>query len=421
VNKPNIERMSDPWKHRDKLPAPRALDVLLACAAVLASSLALLFVMNEQISFVTLLVLTAFSVIGMRRGKDLLLLLVGAFAVSLIFASLGAASAFLGLVIGTASLAYLFTVTALPYAAAIPLAVSLVAFFVSGDPLLAILPSAILPSGALLAAATLSHQRRTTAICFSIGGLLISLGAVLALLLWRACGSLELGAITAYLDGTRHTLIEAVQLIRDEFLVYMQEALAAEGAAEAEITRALDSLKQTMSDEVLSEVIGVLYSILPALATVLCSIVSFEAQLLLSHYYFYRGYRAVLTPDATVFSMSVPAAVIYLVTFIGTVFVGANSVIGAAMQNLCLMLLPGLCVIGVGAVLGMLRTSKGGARVFVLLLSVGAICCAGFSALYFLALWGAYTTILGALGRHMMQKLHGEHHQDGNGGGENDR
>ena len=235
----------------------------------------------------------------------------------------------------------------------------------------------------------------------------------MAILLWRACGSLDIATVTAYLDGTRQTLIESMQYIRDEFILYMQEALTAEGAAEAEITRTLDSLRETMSDAVITEVIGVLYTILPALATMLLSVVSFEAQLLLSHFYFYRGYRAVLTPDATVFTMSVPSAVIYLITFLCTAFVGVGTLIGAAMQNLCLMLVPGLCVIGVGAILGMLRTSKGGARVFILLLSIAAICCAGFSALYFLALWGAYTTVLGALGRHMMKKLHDNNHSGG--------
>ncbi len=408
MNGQATEKLTEPWRERDKLPRPRPSDLLLSGGAVLVSSLSVLFATNEQVSFFSLLLLCGFGVLGMRRGKDLLLLLLGALAASLFVGSLSGASVFLGLVIGTGSLAFLFTVTARPYAAILPIAVAVGAYFAQGDLMAALLSLAILPAGALLAAATLTHQRRTTAICFSIGGLLISLGAILALLLFRACGTLELGAITAYLEELREILSETLILIRDEFLVYMQEALVAEGAAEAEITSTLESLRQTMSDEVITEVLSLFYSILPALAVVLCAVISFEAQLLLSHYYFYRGWRMVLTSDSTVFNMSIPAAVLYLVSFLCTVFFGATSIFGAAMQNLCLMLLPGFCVVGVGAVLGMLHSSRGGARVFLLITCCAAFCCAGFSLLYFVALWGAYTAILSALGKHMMEKLRGK-------------
>lgn len=417
MNGQTVEKLNEPWKHRDKLPATRLSDVLLMGGALLASSLALLLATNEQASFFTLLVLTAFGVHGMRKSRDLLILLLAAFAASLLVGALGGASAFLGLVIGTGALAYLFTTSARPYAAAIPLAVAAVALAITKDPLPALLSLSVLPSGALLAIATLTHQRRTAAICASIGGLLISLGAILALLLFRACGSLELGTVSAYLEGLRDTLSETLILIRDEFLIYMEEALTAEGATAEEIARTLESLGTTMSDEILRETVSVLYSVLPALAVVLCSIVSFEAQLLLSHYYFHNGWRSVLTADSTVFSMSVSSAVIYLVTFVCTVFLGASSLIGAAMQNLCLMLLPGLCVAGVGAVLGMFRNSKGGARIFLSFILLSLFCCAGFSGLYFLALWGAYSTVLSAIGKRVMEKLHRSDDGDSDGEG----
>lgn len=409
MNGQTKERSAEPWKERDKLPAPKIADLILSSAAVLVSSLSLAFALHEKVSFFALLVLCAFGVLGMRRGKDLLVLLLGALAVSLVVGSLSGASVFLALAIGAASLAFLFTVTARPYAALLPIAVAVGAYFVSGDLLLALLALAILPSGALLAAATLSHQRRTTAICFSVGGFLISLGAILALLLYRACGSLELGAVTAYMEELRVLLTDTLILIRDEFLVYMKEALTLEGAAEAEIESTLKTLGENMSDEVIREVLALFRSILPAIAVVLSSIVSFEAQLLLSHHYFYRGYRAVLTADSTVFTMSIPAAIIYLLSFLFSAFLGASSLFGAAMQNLCLMLLPGFCVVGLGSVLGMLRAAKGGYRIFLAAVSCAALCCAGFSALYFLALWGAYTTVLSALGKHMLEKLNGRH------------
>ena len=175
-----------------------------------------------------------------------------------------------------------------------------------------------------------------------------------------------------------------------------------------------------MSDAVLSEVLTLFFAILPALAVMLASVVGFEAQLLLSHCYFYRGWRQVLTADATVFSMSVTSAVLYILTFIGSVLLGVSSVFGAALQNMCMILLPGLCVMGVGAIKGMLRTSRGASRFFIVAICLGSFFCAGFSALYFLALWGAYSVILAAIGKRMLEKLGGNGQGRDNGNGEDD-
>ena len=68
-------RQQEPWSRREELPRIKTLDAILACVAVLLSSVAILLCGNENASFLTLLGLTAFGVIGMRRGKDLLLLL----------------------------------------------------------------------------------------------------------------------------------------------------------------------------------------------------------------------------------------------------------------------------------------------------------------------------------------------------------
>ena len=239
-------RQAEPWSRREELPKIKALDAILACVAVLLSSVAILLCGNENASFLTLLGLSAFAVIGMRRGVDLLLLLLVALAVSLLTATLGGASVFLGLVIGAAALAYLITTTARPYAVAIPLAVSVGAWLVTKDLYYVLLSLSVLPAGALLAVATLTHQRRTTAICCAVGGYLVSLAAILALILYREIGSLEIGAITSYLEGLHKTLQETLFYIRDEFFVYMRKALAAEGVADAEITASMESLEATM-------------------------------------------------------------------------------------------------------------------------------------------------------------------------------
>jgi hypothetical protein len=51
------------------------------------------------------------------------------------------------------------------------------------------------------------------------------------------------------------------------------------------------------------------------------------------------------------------------------------------------------------------RNSKGGRRILLVVPVVMLSCCAGLSSLYFLALWGAYVTLMTMLHLKMLQKL----------------
>ena len=126
---------------------------------------------------------------------------------------------------------------------------------------------------------------------------------------------------------------------------------------------------------------------------------------MLNAVYYNTGLRQVVTPASRIFTMSVTASLLYYVSFLLTMFVDGSTLFGAAMQNVCLILLPGFCVLGAWSLLARIRFSKGGARIFWILLCVSFVCCAGFSALYFLALWGANTTITVALRNRMIQKM----------------
>ena len=121
--------------------------------------------------------------------------------------------------------------------------------------------------------------------------------------------------------------------------------------------------------------------------------------------YLSTGWRQVLTRNFCVFTMSVTASVLYYVSFLFTLFANASSLLGATMQNVCLMLLPGFCVLGAWSLMARIRLSRGGARAFWILLCVSFVCCAGYSVLYFLALWGANATITVAMRNRMLQKL----------------
>ena len=121
--------------------------------------------------------------------------------------------------------------------------------------------------------------------------------------------------------------------------------------------------------------------------------------------YLNTGWKQVLTRRAVAFTMSVSAAILYDVGFFSTIFFGAGSLLGAAMQNLCLMLMPGFCVIGWGTLLGTLHRSKGGARILWLVLFATLICFAGALSPFLLALWGTNAVIMAAIHLRMLKKM----------------
>ena len=405
TEKTNLGAATEPWKARERLPAVKKIDMLLACAAVLISSLGLCFVDNEKVSYFFLIPLLFFAVWGLRSPGGVTMVLFAALISSVLFGSLSGAAAFLALVVGVGSLSWIFTVTARPYAAAIPLGAAIGGYLLTSSLPMAALAVSFLPAAALLAVATVTHQRRTTAICFCIGGFLLSLLIGLGAFLYQTLGTLELSEITAFLERFRASLARELVTVRDALIAAMRDAASADAASGKQMEETLTKLEATLTPAVLEEIVALFFSILPALAVMAASVTAFFAQLYLNVTYYRTGWKEVLTLQASVFSMSVVSSVIYAVGFLLTMFVNAGTVFGAAVQNITLMLLPGFCVMGWGAILASLRLSRGGQRIFLIILLVISCCCAGFSIFYFLALWGAYAAIMTSLQMKMAQKI----------------
>jgi hypothetical protein len=76
-----------------------------------------------------------------------------------------------------------------------------------------------------------------------------------------------------------------------------------------------------------------------------------------------------------------------------------------AVTNMCFILMPGLCLTGVNVILHSAKQARGWMGVVSILFFVAVICCMGLSSLYFVALWGAYTTISVALHQKIMEKM----------------
>ena len=396
----------EPWRTREQLPALNKLDIVLALAAIFVCALGVALYAYEQIAFFILLLLFAYTAMTMRSLGATSVILLTAVAASVMLFSLSGAAFVLSLVVGTGTLAWLTTTQKYPYLIPICLVLAFVLAGLITESLTdALLTLSFVPSGLLLALATVTHQRRTTAICYAVGGFLITLFVLLAVFLMKTCGTLEIGVIKEYIAGLQKGLGDGMVYVRDEFLKYMETTLAAEAYNAEEISEMITQLRDSVNVSILTSVAATVFSILPAVAVMICSILGFEAQMLLNATYFRTGWKRVLTPQSVMFTMSLPAAIIYSVSFFVTLFFGGGSLIGAAMQNLCLILLPGFCVMGWGALLGTLKRSRGGAKILWLIFFALLICFSGAMSLFLLALWGSNAVIMAALHLYLLRRM----------------
>ena len=396
------QEIKNPWSDRELIPKVAPRHIVLAVIACFVCALCLPLCANEWIALGVLAVLFAYVAVAVRSPIAVTLVLVTAVAAVIVSGgSFTVGAIFLSIAVGAATCAYLITVVRLPYLVLLlPFAAGMLAFLLGSDILVCLLSLAVLPAAALLSIATVKGSDRTTAICYTIAGLLVSLVAVLLILVYQEYGHVGRSAIVGYVDALRNGTLQTLVLLRNELLATMSQAVQ-----DAATKEAYDSLAVMMSDETLSDLVSIVFNILPAMAVVLCSIVAYEAQGMLNAVYYNTGLRQVVTPASRIFTMSVTAAAIYLLTFILSLVIPSSSIISAAVQNICLMLLPGFCVLGIQSAFVSLAQAKGGMRVFLLIFFGSMLCCYTGGVLYIVAMWGAYGRIMQGLRHKMMEKL----------------
>jgi hypothetical protein len=183
-----------------------------------------------------------------------------------------------------------------------------------------------------------------------------------------------------------------------------------------QMREAYDLWAQSLSDDVLRAMVGILFNVLPALVTVLCSILAFLSQMLLNAAYHRTGLNAVLTPDATTFTMSGVSAAIYTLAFLLTLFVSDATMAGAVIRNIALILTPGFCVMGIYDLRQTISRMRGQARFWFTVFVGAMLClCSGASAFYVLGMWGAYGVGARLLREKMMQKMQDVSGENGEG------
>ncbi len=407
-HQPNASKFENPWNDRSQLsPMPKGQTALQA-ALLLLCTLALPFCLFHQaVAPVVLLLLFGYVIVAVRTPAFVLSILLSSVLSALVTGSLVAGAWMLSCIVGIACGAWLLTVHRNAYwSLAIPVASFGIAFAVTGSWMLSALALFPVPAIVLLRVAVLRGEKRTAAICFAEGGLLLSLAVGIGIWLYIACGSLERTAVMSYVDSLRQSLLQTLFTLRDALLENLKIARESN-------PQAYESLAASMSDAGLTETVRQLFCLLPALITVICSVIAYEAQMLLNFTYRFTGLKQVVTPAGFVFTMSIPAAVLYVASLLVSLLSSEASLAVVVMENLFLLLTPGFLLLGFGAVMTQLAAwrKNGGSVPVLVILALLCCCCCTSSSLYLLALWGACTVLTAPL-RDKMNRTTGDSNQN---------
>ena len=264
---------------------------------------------------------------------------------------------------------------------ALPVLAYLLSLFLCGDAALALFSLLVFPAVGLMAHTTMKNQHRVGVICASSVMLTLCLLFAACLILFRINDGTAITSDTVFalLDRARKAALET--LAAEQAFMEMLALLPVEEG----VTPIM--LAEALVDTLLS----VLTALFPALVITLGNALAYAAQLLLVQIFMGTGKRALVTQSSRLFVMSVPSAVIFLACSIVLLFPLRASMAVTVMENLQLILFPGMLIVGVYKLLADLRAKR--SPLLPILLAVGAL-FAPYALLLFVAASGALTTLL---------------------------
>ncbi|MBE6602106.1 MAG: DUF2232 domain-containing protein [Ruminococcaceae bacterium] len=393
-------KSENPWLDSSLPPMQKRFAVVTAIVFFL-SSLCLTLCVYEWGVILLFVALFAYVIWIARSPKIAVWVLSGAIFLILLSSTLLLGTLFLSMVVGCMSGAFLLTTRRLPLPliAALPVVAIAVSVAVTGSIGIALCSVAFVPASILLAVATRRHFARTSVLCFAIGGFLLTAGIALAALVYDATGSLSRDSLQHCVEVCRNGLMEFFVQLRTEVL-----ALIAETDAGEEGQKLQQEISTALSDDTLRAIIRALFNLLPAILTVVAAVIAFLGQILLLSSYHTAGLDRVLTPKARTLTVSLSAAIIFLVCFL-LLFILPDSMALAVVQNICLILTPILLLVGVQTLVAMITKAKGAMKI-LLILGVGAmVCCFSGGMLLVLAAWGAYNRIAVSIQQKIYEKM----------------
>ncbi len=369
---------------------------IVSAGALLCACVGLSSGGNAIVAFAVIGVLSAYIAWMTRSPLVCCCILVTAALPLSLLGSFSLAAIILSIVVGIGAFAFLFGTGRWYLAMLAPVLAFGASFAIGKNIWFALLSLLTVPAGILMAYAVGKQKKRTSAICWGIGGLLLVLAAIGALLLWKETGTLaDRSVLVSYLNGIKESIVTEITLLRDQML----DLLVSSGASSED--PAYQSLVQMLGDEMILAYVSQIISLIPGIAVILCAIFSYEAHLLLTSACAGTPYSAHFTKEMLTFTMSMAASLVYIIAFFVSIFSPANSLAYAAAQNLVLMLLPGFCVVGVQMILTLFARIGGRGKWFFAVFLISLICCYTGGFLYLIAFWASCGGIMAALKQKM--------------------
>ena len=230
--------------------------------------------------------------------------------------------------------AYLICTLRSPWLLTLPVLCYVVALLWCGDAMLSLLPLLPLPAAGLLAYATMRNSGRVSAIVLASGMLCLCGALGFAILWFTAYGSVSLDAV-----------LDALSAVRDELIALLEDHPATELLQE-QLGEALSTLG-TDAATLMRMGVEQMFHLLPALLLTPINLLSFAAQSGCSAAFRQTGLGSLVTRTSSIFSLSPLSGLIFAACTVTTMFASRQTMALSVMQNLLIILFPGMLLVGV--------------------------------------------------------------------------
>ncbi|MBQ7173590.1 MAG: hypothetical protein IJR88_05700 [Clostridia bacterium] len=399
-----MDRQPTQTSMEQRAPFSENIAAWLSFAALALASVAVAFPDLPYISLPIAALLVAYVVLMTRRPGPILmaalsLALPGSFFFGGTLSAFLPGAFFLALYVAVAAGASL---TLLKKTPVFSLLASALAFglsaLVSGGLLARALPALFaLPAYLLLALAHFRKERRSIQVLAAQSGFLLVALALTAAYFIKTYGALNRETILGVMDGFREQFLETLRLLRTELNATFAEA-------GLEIPAAVQSL---LEDATLSSFVQTVTVLLPGVAAALCGVAAFFGQSLFLTIRQREDDEFAKTPDAVLFSMGIPSAVVYLVSLLLTIFLDTGSLAYAVAENLSIILLLPFCFSGFQRVIALMFLAPKGMRWLFLLLFFALSCCLSVGVVELLALYAAFDAVFAPIRKKVLSRKNG--------------
>lgn len=227
----------------------------------------------------------------------------------------------------------------------------------------------------LLAISLAKKMRRTSAICLVAAGLLIGYTILFLVGLYRLTGEISMEAFSSLISQFHALFLEA---FKESALLFDQ------------------NLRAVMTEEAFNAAFDAVLCALPAGFIMLVSALAFLAHLLSFILCSASGYMEKIPEESRPFVLSPVTAILYTASLLLTLiapFIGGNSqILLLTAQNMTLILMPPLLLVGWFGIYGFLAQNKGCLNAWVIIGIVLLIVYSRGLLLYPLSLVGVYLT-----------------------------